>query len=63
MLEKDKTNNLRTTSSYNIWLLMRDESLLVMFQEPVDLVPYSLGDGVIYQIYAAFSNSEHLPLK
>ena len=28
--------------------MLRDESLLVRFQEPIDLVLYSLGDGVIY---------------
>ena len=32
-------------------------------QEPVDLVPYSLGDGVIYQISATFLKYEHIPLK
>ena len=42
---------------------MRDAVLLVRLQEPVDLVPYSLGDGFIYQISATFSNSEHIPLK
>ena len=57
------TDKLRTRSSYNIWLLLRDAVLLVRLQEPVDLVPYSLGDGVIYQISATLSNSEHIPLK
>ena len=44
---KNSTHRLGTIFSLNIWLLLRDESLLVRFQEPVDLVPYSLGDGVI----------------
>ena len=43
--------------------MLRDEVLLVRLQETVDLVPYSLGDGVIYQISTTFSNSEHIPLK
>ena len=60
---KNNTHRLGTIFSLNIWLLLRDESLLVRFQEPVDLVPYSLGDGVIYQISATFSNSKHIPLK
>ena len=34
--KKTKTYNLKTKSSYNIWLLLRDEILLVRFQEPVD---------------------------
>ena len=42
-----ETDKLWTRSSYNIWLLLRDEVLLVRLQEPVDLVPYLLGDGVI----------------
>ena len=33
---KNKINKLRTTSSYNIWLLLRNEVLLVRLQEPVD---------------------------
>ena len=44
---KNSTHRLGTIFSLNIWLVLRDESLLVKFQEPVDLVPYSLGDGVI----------------
>jgi len=58
-----RTDKLRTRSSYNIWLLLRDEVLFLRPQEPVDLVPYSLGDGAIYQISATFSNSEDIPLK
>ena len=33
---KNKINKLRTTSSYNIWLLLWDEVLLVRLQEPID---------------------------
>ena len=33
---KNRTNKLRTRSSYNIWLLLWDEILLVRFQEPID---------------------------
>ena len=33
---KNKINKLTTTSSYNIWLLLRNEVLLVKLQEPVD---------------------------
>ena len=58
-----RTDKLRTRSSYNIWLLPPDEVLLVRLQEPVDLMPYSLGDGVIYEISTTLSNSEHIPLK
>ena len=43
-----RINKLRTRSSYNIWLFLWDELLLMSLQEPVDLVPYSMGDGVIY---------------
>ena len=60
---KNNTHRLGTIFSLNIYLLLQDESPLVRFQEPIDLVPYSLGDGVIYQISATFSNSEHIPLK
>ena len=60
---RNRTNKLRTRSSYNIWLLLQDEVLLVRLQEPVDLVPYSLGDGIIYLITTNFSNFEHIALK
>ena len=43
-----RTDKLRTRSSYKVWLLLQDEVLLVRLQEPIELVPYSLGDGVIY---------------
>ena len=35
--------NLETKSSYNIWLLLRDEVLLVRLQEPIDqyLLPFN----------------------
>ena len=62
-IKTKRTNKLRTRSSYNIWLLLRDEVLFLRLQEPVDLVPYSLGDGAIYQMSATFSNSEYIPLK
>ena len=62
-IKTKRTHKLRTRSSYNICLLLWDEVLLVRLQELVDIVPYSLGDGFIYQISATFSNSEHIPLK
>ena len=48
---KNKTNKLRKTSSYNIWLLLRYGILLERFQEPVDqfLLPSKLNLSITVQ--------------
>ena len=46
-IEKKNQIGTRYNFSPNIWLQLVDESLLVRFQEHIDLVPYSLGDEVI----------------
>ena len=47
----NRKNKLRTRSSYNIWLLLWDEILLVRFQEPVNqcLLPSKLNSSIILQ--------------